>query len=172
MASKAVFMDHTLTGLGNKQQLPGRSLDARAHVLPLDGRLKRFWCVAENLSHEGVFLRTRRALPLGSLVVMRLHVGRGTALWKVTGEVMHRVRGVGIGCRFVDVGPQTSVAIGKLVAWTRAAPMPLRTMEGPKATRSLRKKEEPQEPRPRQREGTDRTPGPWLDAVTLPFRRR
>ncbi len=172
METKAADMDHTLSGLGNRRSLPRRNLDARAHVLPLDGRLKRFWCVAENLSHNGVFLRTRRALPLGSLVVMRLHVGQGAALWKVTGEVMHRIRGVGIGCRFVDVGPQTSVAIGKLVAWTRAAPMPLRTMEGPKATRSLRKQQQPEQPTPRVRKITDRTPGPWLEAVTRRFRRR
>ncbi len=164
MESKAADMDHTLSGLGNRRQLPRRNLDARAHVLPLDGRLKRFWCVAENLSHNGVFLQTRRVLPLGSLVVMRLHMGQGAALWKVIGEVMHRIRGVGIGCRFVDVGPQTSVAIGKLVAWTRAAPMPLRTVEGPKATR--------EQPTPRVRKITDRTPGPWLEAVTRRFRRR
>jgi hypothetical protein len=176
METKAAYMDRTLSGLGNRRQLPRRNLDARAHVLPLDGRLKRFWCVAENLSHKGVFLRTRRALPLGSLIVMRLHVGKGAALWKLTGEVVQRVRGVGIGCRFVDVGPQTSVAIGKLVAWTRAAPMPLRTMGSPKATRSLKKKREqkqpPQETKVQKRQSTDRTPGPWLDVVTRRFRRR
>ena len=164
MDSKLAYMERTLSGLGNRRQLPRRELDARAHVLPLDGRLRRFWCVAENLSHSGIFLRTRRALPLGSLVVMRLHLGQGAALWKVTGEVIHRVRGVGIGCRFVDVGPETSVVIGKVVAWTRAAPMPLRTMDGPKATRSMRKSGK--------RRITEETPRSWVDAVTTPFRRR
>lgn len=92
-------------------------------VTPLDRDLGPYWARAEEISHRGMFIRTRRlpredALLMIELVFPELPVPK----LRLDAHVVHRIPGAGFGCRFVAVPERVSRRLSELVAHTASAP--------------------------------------------------
>ncbi|MCK5796662.1 MAG: PilZ domain-containing protein [Deltaproteobacteria bacterium] len=115
--------EQTLPGIGRLQHPEGKELRADVFVTPLDSSLLPFWAAAEEVSHQGVFIRTRRlpredALLLLELVFPDLSVPK----LRLDAHVVHRIPGAGFGCRFVAVPAKVSSRLSELIAYRAAAP--------------------------------------------------
>jgi hypothetical protein len=74
---------------------------ANVRALPLDGRDPTCHGVTADISKDGVFIHAATLPPLDSFVVLKIYAPRGT--YSGLGRVVHRLDGIGFGCRFVDV---------------------------------------------------------------------
>jgi hypothetical protein len=98
-------------------------------IIPADGLSEPFWAKAEDLCTRGVFISAREQLRIDEVVLLKI-VARGTAQpMRVKARVVHRIAGVGFGCRFVEMTPRTSRALSNLVAAAAAAPLQRRTLQ-------------------------------------------
>jgi hypothetical protein len=110
----------TLVGLGGQRNLERYSFSAQVLVLPFDGRKAAFWAMAEDISHEGVFLSSSQRLDENELVMLKIYTERG--LLQVSARVRHVLFGYGFGCKFIDVDHRQRRALSTLVALSAAAP--------------------------------------------------
>jgi len=95
-------------------------------VLPFDGRVTGFRARFQEISHEGLFVMTTRALPVDSLVVLRLVIDRLTV--EITAQLIHTIGGHGFGCQFLDLDQEARSTVGLMVAACNAAPKEMRTI--------------------------------------------
>lgn len=74
---------------------------ANVRALPLDGRDPTCHGVTADISKDGVFIHAASQPMIDSFVVLKIYAPRGT--YSGLGRVVHRLDGIGFGCRFVDV---------------------------------------------------------------------
>jgi hypothetical protein len=74
---------------------------ANVRALPLDGRDSICHGVTADISKDGVFIHAATQPAIDSFVVLKIYAPRG--MYSGLGRVVHRLDGVGFGCRFVDV---------------------------------------------------------------------
>lgn len=110
----------TLVGLGCCRQLERYPFYAQVFVLPFDGRQKAFWASAEDISHMGMFISTTQPLMEGALIRLKIYTERG--LLQISARIRHSLRGLGFGCKFIDVDRRQRRALSTLVAFSSAAP--------------------------------------------------
>jgi len=122
----------TLRGVGVRSAEPRRGIAADILVLPLDGRVPGFRATCRDISHDGVFVASTRSLPLDSLVVLKITIGK--LILELTAQIIHAIAGHGFGCQFLDVGEADLRSLSLLVAASRAAPPRMRTIR-PRMTR-------------------------------------
>ncbi len=76
---------------------------------------------AQEISADGMFLRTPDVLPEGSMVTLRLKLPAGPRAFTVLGRVTHVVLGSatrrrGMGIHFLDISPSDRDAVSAYVA--------------------------------------------------------
>ena len=101
----------------------------RADVLvtPLDHDLAPFWAKAEELSHRGMFIRTRRLPREGTLLMLELVFPElPIPKLRLDAHVVHRIPGAGFGCSFVSVPARAARRLSEIVSYVAAAPLALR----------------------------------------------
>lgn len=113
----------TLPGVGRPVYEQGQSLQADVLVTPLDHELGPFWATAGEVSHRGMFIRTRclpreDTLLMIELVFPELPVPK----LRLDAHVVHRIPGAGFGCRFIAVPDRVARRLSELVAHTSSAP--------------------------------------------------
>ena len=118
--------ENTLRGVGSRRRVPRCALRADVHVLPYDGRAEPFWGLTDDVCHRGLFVRSSRRMPVGSLMVLKLHTEMG--MLRLSGRVVHSIQNVGFGCEFIDVDSRQEAALSFLVALTNSAPAPVRSL--------------------------------------------
>jgi len=103
-------------------------LSSNVMVIPLDGMQEPFWATTEDICPNGIFVSARRGVSIDTPVLLKLvpHGTTGaTAVAAAVGElrlrasVVHRIEGVGFGCRFEHLTPATSSALSRLLAARR-----------------------------------------------------
>ena len=100
-------------GRGSRRRFSRFPITARVMVIPLDSGGESFWSTSRDMGGGGVFICARAAIaPRRELLLKIVH--RKITLC-VKAEVVHRIGGVGFGCRFVDVSPAASTSIGRLL---------------------------------------------------------
>lgn len=118
--------ENTLRGVGSRRKVPRCAIRADVQVLPLDGRVVDFWGRTDDICHQGLFVRTRQRMAVGSLLVLKLHTEMG--MLRLTGRVVHSIESIGFGCEFIDVDSHQEAALSFLVALTNSAPAAVRKL--------------------------------------------
>jgi hypothetical protein len=116
--------------VGASTEVPRRAFAVETLVLPLDGRLRGFRASCHDITHRGLLIASTRPMPVDTLVVLRLHVGRRPLL-ELTAQVIHSLPGQGFGCLFLDLDENSRRVVSLLVAACRAAPPHMRTIRRP-----------------------------------------
>ena len=117
--SSARTFDHTLPGVGNRRNLERYKLHTEIFIQPLDQRFPR-WVMSEDITHRGIFVRSGSGYPLDTIIELTIHTLHGDI--HVTGKVVHRINGVGFGCRFMDLSDRNRANLSFLVSNYYAAP--------------------------------------------------
>ena len=108
--------------------MPRRAFAVETLVLPLDGRLRGFRASCHDITNRGLLIASTRPIPVDTLVVLRLQVGRRPLL-ELTAQVIHSLPGQGFGCMFLDLDDKSQRMVSLLVAACRAAPPHVRTIK-------------------------------------------
>ena len=109
-SNRTRLFEDTLPGLGvARQEQQKRSLRARARCWTRGQRKQPIWGKTEEIALDGLIICSDRTPPLGSEVKLRLHTDHGDLL--LTGTVVHRLHGIGFGCRFTRLNEQQRVAL-------------------------------------------------------------
>jgi hypothetical protein len=103
--------ERTLPGLGARRD-PRARLRATVEVLPLDGRHPASVAVSEDISRRGIFMSTETEYPIGTMLHLMLSTDHGELA--LTGRVVHRLKGIGVGCEFLDLEEREHVALAFL----------------------------------------------------------
>ncbi len=111
---------HTIPGVGNRRTLERFKHQTEIFIKPLDGHYPARWVTSEDVTHRGIFIRTGTGYPLDLLMTLKIVTLHGCI--EVTGQVVHRIDGVGFGCRFVDLSEQSRADLSFLVSNYYAAP--------------------------------------------------
>jgi hypothetical protein len=117
---------HTLPGIGVKRQKPRHDFHAEVEVLPMDVRYSKIFGYSEDISHEGMFIRTCRRMEMDTLLVLKVHSEQG--LLKLIARVVHVLKGTGFGCEFIEVDHRQQATLSHLVSLRAAAPHDARTI--------------------------------------------
>ena len=110
----------TIPGVGNRRSLERFELHTEIFIEPLDERYPSRWVMSSDITHEGIFIRSGSAYPLDALISLTIHTLHGDI--EVTGQVVHRIGGVGFGCRFVELSERSKSRLSFLVSHYYAAP--------------------------------------------------
>jgi Tfp pilus assembly protein PilZ len=111
-----------------RRRFPRVALDAQVSVrVPSADTL--FESRLRDLSANGVFIRTENTRPIGTGLELSIEVREGDVVVRARGIIVHEVtpdeatesRPAGIGVMFVDVDPDTVIALDDLIA--RGRPM-------------------------------------------------
>jgi hypothetical protein len=116
--------EHTLPGVGNRRTLERYPLHTEIFIWPLDDRFPARWVMSEDITHRGIFIRSGSGYPLDTIIELTIHTLHGDI--HVTGKVVHRIRGVGFGCRFMDLSDRSRADLSFMVSQYYAAPHPRR----------------------------------------------
>lgn len=92
-------------------------LEADVLVSPLAGDIEPFWARADEVSEQGLFVRTRKRLPADALLMLEV-VFRDLSLPKLRldAHVVHCIPGAGFGCRFVAGSEQLTRELARIIA--------------------------------------------------------
>jgi hypothetical protein len=110
----------TLPGIGVKRQKPRHDFHAEVEVLPMDVRYSRIFGYAEDISNEGMFIRTCQRVEMDTLLVLKVHSDHG--MLRLVARVVHLLEGTGFGCEFVEVDHRQQATLSHLVSLRAAAP--------------------------------------------------
>jgi len=110
----AGHFSHTLSGVGGRCDLRFR---AKVQVMPLDGQLPAIRASSEDLCQRGMFISTATQYPLGTVLQLGLSTDYGDLT--LTGRVVHRLDGIGVGCEFIDLEERQRVALNFLATLRR-----------------------------------------------------
>jgi len=104
------LFDDTLPGVGMPAhpRIVARNRP-RASCWIRDEEKDTIWGKTEEIALDGLIICSDRTPPLGSEVKLRLHTDHGDLL--LTGTVVHRLHGIGFGCRFTRLNEQQRVAL-------------------------------------------------------------
>jgi len=108
----------TLRGLGHLRPPAAEELRIELEVLPLDGRTPKFEAWVDDVDRRGIFVATPHALPLGTLLVLRLKTRFGQL--RLSARVVHCLVRLGFGCEFIDLDARQLGALEFLVGFYRA----------------------------------------------------
>jgi hypothetical protein len=120
-------LENTLRGVGRERRLPRFEFQADVHILPYDGRERPFWGRTDDICHRGLFVRSRRQIPIGTLIVIKVCTEMG--MLKFSCKVVHCIDKAGFGCEFIDLNSRQETALSFLIAMLNSAPMPLRRIQ-------------------------------------------
>ncbi len=87
---------------------------------------------ARDVSHGGMFIETKQALPVGSRVQLRFNLPDEGPIVVAAADVTYEVSDLGVGIQFVDIAPADLKRIDAYV--TRAEPAPLQASSARRAT--------------------------------------
>ena len=73
----------------------------------------------ENISPTGLFIKTRRRLPIGDEILMTFRLQGLAKPIKIKGEIAHTNRS-GVGIKFIHTNPKVTQVLGILVAKMKA----------------------------------------------------
>ena len=122
MAKKSLMRPckRTIPGVGDRRTLERFKLHTEIFIQPLDGCHSARWVMSEDLSHKGIFIRSRSGYPLDTLISLKIHTLHGCI--SLTGQVVHRINGVGFGCRFLNLSTRSRADLSFIVSNYYAAP--------------------------------------------------
>ena len=109
-SNRTRLFEDTLPGLGTggrgKHQV---GFNARARCWTSDLKQSPIWGKTEEIALNGLLICSDSTPPLGAEVKLRLYTDHGELV--LTAKVVHRLNGIGFGCRFVDLDEQQRVAL-------------------------------------------------------------
>ena len=109
-SNRTRLFEDTLPGLGTASQKQQRSrFRARARCWTDGQRQQPIWGKTEEIALSGLLICADQIPPLGALIKVCLFTAHGELV--LTAEVVHRLNGIGFGCRFVDLDERQEVAI-------------------------------------------------------------
>lgn len=111
--------EDTLPGLGCKRRKMHSGFYARVLCRSQDRTLPPFWGVTEDICRRGLVVNAEYTPPMDSLVQLRLFTAHGELI--LIARVVHKLEGIGFGCRFLHLNEQQLVALRLLNSVKAAA---------------------------------------------------
>ena len=104
------LFEDTLPGVGAPRMRQHRAgIRARARCWTRGQRKQPIWGKTEEIAHGGLVICADEIPPLGAEVKLCLYTAHGEIV--LTAVVVHRLNGIGFGCRFVSLDERQRVAL-------------------------------------------------------------
>jgi len=113
-----VHFENTLAGVGGHRTENRVPFRAQVEAVPFDGRHDPILGATEDICQRGLFIKSRRRIPVDALVILRLRTCHGGL--RLTARVVHNIDGIGFGCEFIDLTQSQRVKLSVLATHTGA----------------------------------------------------
>lgn len=104
---------------GDRRKFPRASIATQIHCDDFLGL-----AFGRDVSHGGMFVETKKPLPVGSRVRLRFNLGDDGPAVTAVADVTYEVSGLGLGVQFVDIAPPDLKRIDAYVSRAEPAPQP------------------------------------------------